>query len=161
MEGKKQIQHTPQTAQLKIEHFCAYQERCHKEVKDKLYTYGLNSTEVNEILEKLVRKGFLNEQRFANAFVGGKFRQKKWGKNKIIRELQTRQINETCIRKALKEIEDSDYTITIEKTAIKYAKNIKTGNIFTQKQKTLKYLLSRGFEYEQCHTIVNTLFDGK
>ncbi len=161
MEEKNKPKYGLNEAMLKIEHYCAYQERCQKEVKEKLFSYGLNSSEVNQLLEKLVSRGFLNEERFAKAFAGGKFRQKKWGRNKIVRELKLRQISEYCIKKALKEIDDADYSSTIEKTAAKYAAGLKSGTSFARKQKVIKYLMSRGFEYEQCHDIIKHLFDNE
>ncbi len=76
---------TPEEIKKKILRYCTYQERSHKQVKDRLYAYGLYSAEVNEMLSFLITEGFLNEERYAKAFAGGKFRIKKWGRNKIIK----------------------------------------------------------------------------
>lgn len=152
-ENKKKLSKNEATP--KIEYFCNYQERCHSEVKEKLYSYGLNSTEVAELLESLVKKGLLNEQRFAIAFAGGKFRQKNWGRTKIIRELKLRQISDYCIKKAMAEIDESDYKNTIRRTAEKYITSIKSGSDFQKKQKLIKYLLNRGFEYDECQRVLN------
>lgn len=146
-----------QEAIPKIEHYCAYQERCHKEVSAKLYDYGLKTDEVMEVLQRLVRKGFLNEERFAKAYAGGKFRQKGWGKSKIIRELKTRGISEYCINKAMKEIESDDYEKTLEKLALKYIDTHRGLKPWELKQKTLKHLVSKGYEYDQSHEILNRL----
>jgi regulatory protein len=157
MEEKIKKYCSKQEAQLKIEHYCSYQERCQMEVRDKLYGFGLNSTDVNELLEGLVRKGFLNEERFACAYAGGKFRQKRWGRNKIIRELKSRQISDYCIKKAMKEIDAADYRNSLIKTAEKYAATHQTGSDYARKQKLLKYLMGRGYEYEECQQILDVI----
>lgn len=157
-EEKFQKKLTKQESIPKIEYYCAYQERCHKEVTDKLYGYGLNTDEVGEILSRLVKSNFLNEERFAIAFAGGKFRQKNWGKTKIVRELKSRGISEYCIKKALKEIEDDDYKNSLKLVAEKYIKTHPLKNDFTSKQKLLKHLMSKGYEYEQCQQIIQTIF---
>ncbi len=99
---------TPQQALPKIKQFCAYQERCHSEVKDKLYGYGLSKNDVEELLSKLVEDNFLNEERFAIAFAGGKFRIKQWGRIKIRYELRQKQVSDYCVKKALASIDDDD-----------------------------------------------------
>jgi len=157
-EEKIQKKLTKQEAIPKIEYYCAYQERCHKEVTDKLYSYGLNTDEVGELLSRLVKSNFLNEERFAIAFAGGKFRQKYWGKTKIIRELKIRGISEYCIKKALKEIEDNDYEDSLKMLAEKYIRTHRLKNDFASKQKLLKHLMSKGYEYEQCQQIIQTMF---
>ncbi len=148
-----------QEAIPKIERYCVYQERCHKEVSNKLYEYGLKTDEVMEVLNEMVKRGFLNEERFAKAYAGGKFRQKGWGKTKIIRELKSRAISDYCINKALKEIESQDYTSTLEKIALKYISTHKTGKTWELKQKTLRHLMSKGYEYDQCHEILDRLLN--
>src|SRR3954470_11095456 len=97
---------TPQQAKEKIQRYCAYQERCHQEVRHKLFEFGLYQSEVDEILTGLITDGFLNEERFAKAFAGGKFRMKKWGRIKITHELEARNISKNCIRTGLLEIDD-------------------------------------------------------
>lgn len=158
MIEKKEVKKlSKQEAIPKIERYCAYQERCHKEVSNKLYEYGLKSDEVMEVLNDMVRKGFLNEERFAKAFAGGKFRQKNWGRTKIIRELKARNISEYCINKAMKEIEADDYESALEKLALKYMSTHKTEKNWELKQKTLRFLMTKGYEYEQCHEILDRL----
>src|SRR5438445_10764263 len=85
----------------KIYRYCAYQERSHREVKAKLFDYGLRSGEVDEIVSRLITEGFLNEERFARAFAGGKFRMMKWGKLKIQRELEIAGLTSKCIARGL------------------------------------------------------------
>ncbi len=158
MEHSGEKKYSAKEAIPKIEYFCDYRERCQKEVRDKLFSYGLRSTEVEEILAELVKKKIVNEERFAKAFAGGKFRQNKWGRKKIIIELKARNISAYCIQKALLEIEQDDYTGTIEKSAEKYAATLKGLSQFAAKQKTLKYLMNKGFEYDECQNIVDRVF---
>lgn len=152
---KKEKKYTIQQAIPKIEHYCSYQERCHQEVKNKLYDFGLNTDEVNEVLARLVKSNFLNEERFAIAYTTGKFRQKKWGLNKIIFELKSKQVSEFCIKKALAFIEDDDYDNTLEQLSDKYFKKLKSSDkIFVRQQKVIKFLMSKGYEYEKCKMLV-------
>ena len=97
---------TKEEALQKLKHFCAYQERCHNEVKDKLYRLGVWKKDQDEIISTLIEEGYLNEERFAIAFAGGKWRIKHWGRLKISKELHHRQVSEYCITKALKQIPD-------------------------------------------------------
>ena len=108
---------TPQQALPKIKQYCAYQERCHSEVKDKLYSFGLNKNEVEELISKLIEDNYLNEERFAIQFAGGKFRVKQWGRIKIKYQLKQKQVGEYCIKKALAAIDPSDYANTLSKLA--------------------------------------------
>lgn len=131
----------------KIKHYCAYQERSHKEVKEKLYAFGLYKQDVEVLLAQMIEEGYLNEQRFAEQFAGGKFRMKQWGRKKIERELQQRQVSAYCIKKGLQQISDTDYVHTIEKLATQKWLLLKGEmNIFIKKRKLQDYLLQKGFE---------------
>src|SRR5690606_12644137 len=101
----------------KIKHYCAYQERCHNEVKDKLYGFGLHKNEVEKIISTLIEENYLNEERFAIQFAGGHFRTKSWGRVKIKYELKLRQVSDYCIKKALQQIEEEEYLKTLGKLA--------------------------------------------
>ncbi len=100
---------SPAEAKVKIAAYCAYQERCQKEVRDKLYEYGLSSNEVEKLVTFMILEGFLNEERFAKAFTRGKFRLKRWGKLRIRKELKFRMLNDNCINLGIKEIDDQEY----------------------------------------------------
>ena len=140
---------TPQQSIPKIKQYCAYQERCHKEVAEKLYSFGLNREEINEILSLLINENYLNEERFAIHYAGGKFRMKQWGKNKIKQSLKFKQVSEYCIRKALQQIDDVDYRKTFWKLADTKLNMIKSEkNIFIKKRKLQDYLLQKGYESE-------------
>lgn len=144
MPGQKK--YTLSEARLKAEEYCAYRERCHKEVKDKLYSWGLPSDHVDAIMYELIQNNFLNEERYVEAFVSGKFKIKNWGKIKIRQSLQQKQINSKLIDQKLGEIDEADYQRTIKKVAAKKQKLTKGRNDWEKKQKLKKYLYSRGFE---------------
>ncbi|CAN5772391.1 regulatory protein RecX [soil metagenome] len=147
---------TPQQAVPKIKQFCAYQERCHSEVTDKLYGYGLNKDEVAEIISKLIEDNYLNEERFAIHFAGGKFRIKQWGKVKIKYELKQKQVSEYCIKKALENINSKDYIQTLAKLAELKLKTLKSEkNIFIKKKKLQDHLRMKGFENDLIRDIID------
>lgn len=133
-------------ARQRIENWCAYQERAQQETKDKLYEYGLHKTDVEQIITELIGNNFLNEERFAIAFAGGKFRIKKWGKIKIKIELRQRKVSDYCINKALKQIPDKDYFSTLEKIIQQKSKLVKETNKIKRHNKLIQYAASRGFE---------------
>lgn len=138
---------TPEQALPKIKQYCAYQERCHAEVKEKLYSFGLYKKEVESIIAGLIEENYLNEERFAIQYAGGKFRIKHWGKNKIKQALKQKQVSDYCIKKALKEIDDTDYKKSFEKLVEIKMKMIKSEkNIFIKKRKLQDYLLMKGYE---------------
>ena len=146
---------TPNQALSKIKHFCAYQERCHSEVKEKLYGFGLNKNEVDEILSRLIEENYLNEERFATQFAGGKFRIKKWGRVKIKYELRKKQVSDYCIKKALAAIDDKDYVKILQKIFTDKLKTLKgEKNIFIKKRKLQDHILQKGFEPELVHELI-------
>jgi regulatory protein len=131
----------------KAKQYCAYQERCHSEVKEKLYSFGMNKKEVDELLSELISDNYLNEERFAIQYAGGKFRIKQWGKVKIKYSLKQKQISEYCIKKALAAIDERDYNKTLEKLFEQKSKTLKAEkNIFIKKRKLQDYLMQKGFE---------------
>jgi regulatory protein len=138
---------TKEQALQKLKQYCAYQERCHSEVTGKLYELGVYKKEHDEIIAALIEENYLNEERFAIAFAGGRFRIKQWGRVKIKYELKQKQVSEYCIKKALAAIAEEDYLKTLNKLADEKRKTLKTEkNIFIKKRKLQDYLLQKGFE---------------
>jgi regulatory protein len=129
----------------KAQHYCAYQERCHQEVKNKLYELGCNTDTLNEVMVRLIETNFLNEERFAKAFAGGKFRTKKWGRLKIKRELAARKISDYCIKAAMKEIDEKDYWECLVQLI---EKKSSAKSDWKEHQKITTWLMSRGFELD-------------
>ena len=132
----------------KLKHYCAYQERCHSEVKEKLYSLGIWKKDHDEIIATLIEENYLNEERFAIAFAGGKFRVKHWGRVKIKYELKQKQVSDYSIKKALKQIDEEDYLEVLDKLAKEKYDSLKSEQYLIRKKKTINYLLAKGFETE-------------
>jgi regulatory protein len=135
-----------QTALLKAESFCAYQERAQQELRDKLYEWGLWSNEVEEVISELINTNFLNEERFTLAYVSGKFNIKKWGKIKIKQGLKLKRIPDKMITRALNTIDYDDYLKTVLAAAEKKLKTITEKDPYKKKYKLTTYLMGKGFE---------------
>ena len=131
----------------KLKSYCAYQERCHLEVRTKLQSMGMIPEATDLIITTLIRHDFLNESRFAKSFTRGKFNIKKWGRNRIIRELKARGISKYNIESALNEISDEDYFTTLQELAEKRLHQLKEKNKYKKRKKLADYLLYRGWEY--------------
>lgn len=143
-KAKKNL--TPSQATIKAQLSCAYQERCQQEMRDKLYDWGLHSNDVENIIANLISDNYLNEERFAKAYAGGKFRIKKWGRIKIRLELKKRKISDYCIKKAMQEIDDFDYIKTLQAIIAKKLKENPKGKIQVRNYKAAQYAASRGYE---------------
>ena len=127
--------------------YCKYQERCHMEVRNKLYELGCTTNEVEQQLTRLIEANAVNEERFARAFAGGKFRMSKWGREKINQELKRRRISDYCIRKGLSEIDDEAYETTLRKLAERKAKEVQGDRSeLSRKSKLYRYLVQKGYE---------------
>lgn len=158
--GKKQKKWLSKTEALaKLQAYCAYQDRCHKEVRSKLLDLGIYGDDLEEIIADLIEENFLNEERFARSFARGKFRIKQWGKIRIKRELKQRDISDYCIRKAMEEIEEEDYQKTLESILLKKNARLNAPNLYTRKAKLAKYAMSRGFEHNLIWEILNRITD--
>ena len=158
-EEKKKKKFTFAQAILKAEAYCAYQERCQQEVRDKLYEWGLFPDAVESIIAKLISDNFLNEERFAKAYAGGKFRIKKWGRIKIKLELKKRKISDYCIKQAMKEINEDAYLETLKQLIEKKSKDIKGGKEHIRHFKIANYIASRGFENDLIWEVLKELKD--
>ena len=131
----------------KIRQFCSYQERSHQEVKEKLYSFGLYKEDVESLLSEMIEENYLNEERYAIAFAGGKFRIKKWGRVKIRYELKQKRISEYCTRLGLAAIDENEYLKTLHSLFEQKRASVKSEkNIFVKKQKIQSFLMQRGFE---------------
>ena len=130
----------------KIEHFCAYQERCHDEVVQKLRAMKMDSNEIDEILAHLIKENYLNESRFACSFARGKHRIKFWGKVRIVNELKFRNISTYNINLALKEITSEEYEVNFNTLAERNWHSIKETNGLKKRKKCCDFLLRKGYE---------------
>ena len=148
--------HLLNDAKSKIINFCVYQERCHKEVKDKLIKFNLSKNEIEKIIVFLIENNYLNESRFAKVFTGGKFRIKNWGRLRIIRELKYRRISDYNIKLGLKEISQNEYVKVFNKISFKKIDALKDLSSLEKKKKLLNFLTYKGWEKEMIYEKLNS-----
>jgi regulatory protein len=157
MQSKKT--YTVQEATKKLEYYCAYQERCHQEVRKKLETMYMIPEAIDVIIVHLLEHNFLNETRYAKTFVSGKFRIKAWGRHRLTYELKKKDISKVNINQALTEISNEEYNEIFNDLTEKKANSIKESNIFKKRKKFIDYFLYRGWEshlvYEKAHELIN------
>ena len=141
----------------KLKQYCAYQERCHSEVQQKLWDLGVGRSVHDEIISNLIEENFLNEERFAIQFAGGKFRMKGWGKRKIEYALKDKGVSSYSIKKGLKEIDTDAYERTLEQIAEKKYEILNGESLLSRKKKTMDYLLQKGYEMDLVNRVMNNL----
>ncbi|RYG53559.1 MAG: RecX family transcriptional regulator [Chitinophagaceae bacterium] len=147
---------TPQQALARSKEYCKYQERCHSEVRDRLFSFGLAPNDVEQIVSQLIEEDYLNEQRFAEAFARGKFRMKHWGRVKIRYEMKQKRITEYCIKKGMKEIDEDEYLATLTKLMEEKLRTLKSEkNVFIRKRKLTDYLVQKGYERDIISSLMN------
>ena len=144
-------------AQKKLEYYCVYQERCHKEVIAKLKTLGMIPSVIDKIISELIKANYLNETRFTQSFVRGKFRIKKWGKNRILQELKVREISSFNIKLGMKEISDDNYQKTFYELFEKRRREVKQLTKTEQKKKIFSYMSYRGWENSKVYEALRNL----
>ncbi|MEN8704045.1 MAG: regulatory protein RecX [Polaribacter sp.] len=159
MFEKKKKSFTVDEIKRKLEQYCVYQDRCHKEVEQKMRDYELIPEAKEIILLSLMQDNFLNEERFAKSFARGKFRIKSWGKQRITRELKFRDISAYNIKTALKEIDEQTYLKTIYSITEKRSTSISETNNYKKKKKLIDFLMRKGFENELIFKTVNDVLD--
>lgn len=141
-----------------IYHYCNYQERCHAEVRNKLYELGCKTPEVEQHIADLIEADLLNEERYARAYARGHFRMKNWGKQKIINQLRFNKISEYCIKKALTEIDPYEYDAVLKKLAEKKWNECRSDrNQFVRRNKVYRYLVQKGYENDLVQNAINDL----
>lgn len=151
---------TPSQAKPKIEKFCAYQERSHQQVKQKLRDYGLNNMDSDLMLTDLIQSNFLNEERFALAYARGKFKIKGWGKTKIKHGLKRAGVGEKLVQHALASLGMDDYLHTLDQLAEKKWPFLKANSQIEKIFKLKRYLLGKGYEFDAIDQTVDKLLKG-
>ena len=150
---------TKEEALQKLRHYCTYQERSHFEVKQKLRELGIKYGDQDEIVATLINEDYLNEERFAVQFAGGKFRMKEWGKKKIVFGLKEKRVSEFCIKKALASIDEEDYEKTLTRLAEEKYESLKGDQYLERKKKIIDYLIQKGYEYDLINKAVSSFAD--
>ena len=154
MQNKK-LTYTVEKAKRKLESYCIYQDRCHKEIDQKLFEMGMIKEANEVIILHLIEHNFLNEERFARSYARGKFKIKKWGRQRIIRELKLREISKYNIEKGLLEIDQKEYMDTLLEIINKKNESVRENNTFKKRKKIVDFLLRRGFESVLVFDMVN------
>lgn len=153
---KKPLKLDKRTALLKAESWCAYQERSQQETRNKLYEYGLHQNEVEELISELIVTNFLNEERFAMAYVSGKVNIKKWGRIKIKQGLKFKKVPDKLIAKALNSIDGDKYLANLLATAEKKLRVLSEKDPLKKKYKLITYLQTKGFEKDLIFDVLKT-----
>ncbi|TVZ56643.1 regulatory protein [Lutibacter sp. Hel_I_33_5] len=143
----------------KLEQYCVYRDRCHKEVEQKMKEYKLIPEAREMILLSLMQDNFLNEERFAKSFARGKFRIKHWGKNRIVRELKFRNISAYIMKTALKEIDETEYSEKLIQIAVKRNEIITETNHYKRRKKLADYLFRKGFESDLIYKVLKEVLN--
>jgi regulatory protein len=146
--GKVKKVHTKLEALAKLQKYCVYQERCHHEVRSKLLQLGIWGEDLEQIMAQLIEDNFLNETRFAVAFVRGKFNQKHWGRRKIIQALKWKDVNPYDIQRGLKEIDEKSYYDTLKNLLSRKSKGYPSLDSSLLKNKLYRFALQKGYEPE-------------
>lgn len=136
---------------------CARREYCSGDIRAKLESWGLNSSEVKSVISALIKEDFINDKRYAEAFVKDKYRHNKWGKVKITAHLKAKNISSELISLALESLDDDQYKLMVRETLDSHRKFVKAKNQYDLKGKLLRFGLSKGFESHLLYDILNDL----
>ena len=157
MEEKKEYKYISKADALtRLQKYCAYQDRCHSEVRSKLLEIGCYGDDLEEVICELIADNFLNEERFARIYAGSKFRVKRWGRSKIRRELRFRHISDYCLKKAMEEISDEDYDEAMRELLRKKGRTLREKDRFKRNGKLAAYLLQKGYESWQVWPVIKS-----
>ncbi len=145
-----------------ITRYCEYQERCHSEVRNKLYELGCTTSEVEDGIAGLIEIDLLNEERFARSYARGKFRMKQWGREKIKQQLKLKKISDFCIKKGLSEIDAEEYDRILHKLMEKKLNELKSERSeLVLKLKIYRYIVQKGYERDIVIDLLNTMIKEK
>lgn len=145
-------------AEQRIFRYCAYQERSHLEVRNKLRSFGISESMINEVVYRLIQENFLNEERFARTFAGGRFRMKHWGRNKIALELERKGLTEKCVSIGLSEINQAEYHATLMRLLREKDESLTEPDIYARRSKLSKYVIQKGYEPDLVWDTIRQLF---
>jgi regulatory protein len=158
-EPKKNKSYTKKEALIKAAAYCAYQERNQQEVRSKLFSYGLDPDEVDELIIQLSAEKLLDEERYAKSYVRGKYSLKRWGRRKIMQGLKASRISDYCIKQGLKEIDPEVYAENLQYLLEKKNRTEKERNPMVRKQKLAYYLMSKGYENDLIQDALKNLIE--
>ena len=146
---------TKEQALQKLRFYCRYQQRCQSEIKQKLFELGINSKDHHELIDELIKENSLNDERFAVAFVSGRFRLKQWGRKKIQHGLKEKRVSDETAQKALEQIDQKEYMAVLNKLAKERYASLKHEQYLVRKKKTMDYLMQKGYEVDLIRDTIN------
>ena len=139
----------------KLRFYCRYQQRCQSELKEKLFGLGLSKKDHNELLEELVKENCVSDEKFAVAFVRGRFKMKQWGRRKIQKGLKEKRVSEEIAQRALGEINEKEYITMLNKLARERYASLRHEQYLVRKKKTMDYLMQKGYEVDLIKDAIN------
>lgn len=145
------------TALNKAMALCSRREFCSSDIRSKLQTWGIGDIDNEKIIDLLIKENFINEDRYAKAFVKDKFNYNKWGKIKITSHLKVKNIQSDIIRTALDSIDNELYLKVLKELMANHKRFVKAKNQYDLKAKMLRYGLSKGFESHLLYDILNDI----
>ncbi len=146
---------TKEQALQKLRFYCRYQQRCQSEIKQKLFELGVNEKDHDELIGELIKENCLNDERFAVAFVSGRFKMKQWGRKKIQKGLKEKRVSDEIAEKALGQINQKEYIAILNKLAKEKYALLKHEQHFVRKKKTMDYLMQKGYEVDLIRDTIN------
>jgi regulatory protein len=146
---------TKEQALQKLRFYCRYQQRCQSEIKQRLFELGVNKKDHDELMDQLIKENCLNDERFAVAFVSGRFRLKQWGRKKIQRGLKEKRVSDEIAQKALEQINKKEYMAILNKLAKERYASLKHEQYLVRKKKTMDYLMQKGYELDLIMGTIN------
>jgi regulatory protein len=148
---------TNEQALQKLRFYCRYQQRCQSEIKEKLFELGINKKEHDQLIAELIKENCLNDDRFAEAFVSGRFKMKQWGRKKIENGLKGKRISSEIAQRALEKIDHKEYMARLNKLAKEKYGSLKHEQYLVRKKKTMDYLMQKGYEADLIKNAINKL----
>lgn len=155
-DRRKRTRLSQEDALSLMQKFCAIQDRCQSEIRTRLIEHSVYGDDLEQIIAELISDDFINEERFAKSYVRGKFRIKRWGKMKIVKELKFRRISAYSIKKGLTEIDYDDYLDTLNTLLEKKDVTLRVSDKWERRKKLTSYATQKGYEYEVIKEVMNS-----
>lgn len=146
---------TGQQAYQKLTALCARSEHCQQEMIDKMRQWGVPPEEQAQVMERLVKERYVDDERFTRAFVNDKIRYNKWGRRKVEQALWMKRIDEHIAKAVLDEVDDEEYTAILTPMLKQKRRSTKANSDYELNMKLIKYALSRGFTMDIIKQCIN------
>lgn len=152
-----ELTHDQNTAYDKAAFLCSRSEHCSSDIQEKLKLWGLSAEDTDLVIAKLIEEKYIDDERFARAYVKDKFRFNHWGKQKIAFMLRSKNISVEIMELAFEEIEDVGYSNELRKLLTDKEKSIKAKDLYDKRNKLMRFAMGRGFESGQIYAVLKEL----